>query len=152
MIFISVTSLVQYGFEVSNITYKEVKYNISISRGEQTETEEETYKLYQEIAEMEGVEEYSISRVLNLKLDKRNLKYTEDGKEYVEGYGNDSLEDANIAYTTIYALGEDEYRRYIDDLGLSYDYAKDKVIWMDNYEKYVYYGDNGEYKRSRTYL
>ena len=147
MIFISVTSLVQYGFEVSNITYKEVKYNISISRGEQTETEEETYKLYQEIAEMEGVEEYSISRVLNLKLDKRNLKYTEDGKEYVEGYGNDSLEDANIAYTTIYALGEDEYRRYIDDLGLSYDYAKDKVIWMDNYEKYVYYGDNGEYKK-----
>lgn len=147
MIFISVTSLVQYGFEVSNITYKEVKYNLNISSGEQTETNEETYKLYQEIAKMEGVEKYSIARVVGLKLDKRNLKYTEGGKEYVEGFGNDSLEDENIAYTTIYALGEDEYKRYISDLGLSYDYAKDKIIWIDNYEKYVYYGDNGEYKK-----
>ncbi len=144
-IFISVTSLVQYGFEVSNVTYSEIKYNISINATGESKDKSEVFEIYNQIAKLEGIKEYSISRVLNLKLDKRNLKYTEDGEKFVNSY-LDNEEDNNIAYTTIYSLGEEEYQRYLKDVGLNYDYAKDKIIWIDDYVKYVY-DDDGNYKK-----
>ena len=105
----------------------------------------EVFEIYNQIAKLEGIKKYSISRVLNLKLDKRNLKYTEDGEKFVNSY-LDNEEDNNIAYTTIYSLGEEEYQRYLKDVGLNYDYAKDKIIWIDDYVKYVY-DDDGNYKK-----
>lgn len=144
-IFISVTSLVQYGFEVSNVTYSEIKYNISINATGESKDKSEVFEIYNQIAKLEGIKKYSISRVLNLKLDKRNLKYTEDGEKFVNSY-LDNEEDNNIAYTTIYSLGEEEYQRYLKDVGLNYDYAKDKIIWIDDYVKYVY-DDDGNYKK-----
>ena len=144
-IFISVTSLVQYGFEVSNVTYSEIKYNISINATGESKDKSEVFEIYNQIAKLEGIKEYSISRVLNLKLDKRNLKYTEDGEKFVNSY-LDNEEDNNIAYTTIYSLGEEEYQRYLKDVGLNYDYAKDKIILVDDFERYVY-NEDGSYKK-----
>ena len=44
------------------------------------------------------------------------------------------------------ALGDEEYQRYISDLGLNYNDAKDKIIWIDDFERYIY-NEDGSYKK-----
>ena len=45
-------------------------------------------------------------------------------------------------YSVRYRLQErvynnEEYNRYLKDLGLNYEDAKDKIIWIDDFESYI---------------
>ena len=143
-IFISVTSLVQYGFNISNQSFQDYKYNLMLSVNRDME-DEEAYNLYKQIANNQNVKRYSITKFSSITMDKNELKLTDEGKRYLEGFSSDE-EENNTYYVTMVALGNEEYNRYLKDLGLNYEDAKDKIIWIDDFERYIY-NEDGSYKK-----
>ena len=107
--------------------------------------DEEAYNLYKQIANNQNVKRYSITKFSSITMDKSELELTDEGKRYLEGFSSDE-EENNTYYVTMVALGNEEYNRYLKDLGLNYEDAKDKIIWIDDFERYVY-NEDGSYKK-----
>ena len=143
-IFISVTSLVQYGFNISSQSFQDYKYNLMLSVNREMKDDEEVYNLYRQIANNQNVKRYSITKFTSLTMDKNELKLSDEGKEYLSGYS--SYEENETYFVTMVSLGNEEYNRYLKDLGLNYEDAKDKIIWIDDFERYIY-NEDGSYKK-----
>ena len=144
-IFISVTSLVQYGFNISSQSFQDYKYNLMLSVNRDME-DEEAYNLYKQIANNQNVKRYSITKFSSITMDKNELKLTDEGKKYLSGFSSNEEGNDSTYYVTMVSLGNEEYNRYIKDLGLNYEDAKDKIIWIDDFERYIY-NEDGSYKK-----
>ena len=144
-IFISVTSLVQYGFNISSQSFQDYKYNLSVFVNRNMENGE-AYNLYKQIAKNENIKRYSITKFSFITMNKNELKLTDEGKKYLESFSS-NVEEDNTYNVTMVALGNEEYNRYLKDLGLNYEDAKDKIIWIDDFERYIYNNDDGSYKK-----
>ena len=150
-IFISITSLVQYSFTVSNQALTDYKYNLQVSISESNIDKNEAYNTYKKIAQDERVNSYTITKHLYINMSTKDLKLSKDGVEYLTNLTSEyseaieSGEDAEYDVVML-ALGDDEYKRYISDLGLNYEDAKDKIIWIDDFERYIY-NEDGSYKK-----
>lgn len=149
-IFISITSLVQYSFSVSNQTFIDYKYNLMASlnyEGDKTEAN----NIYKQIANDERVNSYAITKYLFVSMSTKDLKLSKDGREYLTNLTSeysealDKDEDANYQVFMV-ALGNEEYQRYVSNLGLKYEDTKDKIIWIDDFERYIY-NEDGSYKK-----
>ncbi len=149
-IFISITSLVQYSFSVSNQTFIDYKYNLMASlnyEGDKTEAN----NIYKQIANDERVNSYAITKYLFVSMSTKDLKLSKDGREYLTNLTSeyseaiDKGEDANYQVFMV-ALGNEEYQRYVSNLGLKYEDTKDKIIWIDDFERYIY-NEDGSYKK-----
>ncbi len=119
MLFVSISSFTQYAFK-SLDSYK-LNYNVSVqAQGSKN------YELLQEIAKHPTVNSYSIIRISN------DLDISETISTFPSGY-------------PLYTLGEQEYQKFITTLGLSYEDAKDKLIWLTYKDKntlcYKHFGD-----------
>ena len=134
-IFIAMSSFIDYAMNASSVYYNNTSYNLYVRDGV-----EDSYK---EIAKFSGVEEYSIVRLSNFYVDTNTIKGNEDfrtGDEYSQ------------IPISIIALGDEEYRRYVNELGLNYNDAKDKAILIDDYTQYVVDEENkGKYIMKRVY-
>ncbi len=144
-IFISVTSLVQYGFNISNQSFQDYKYNLSVFVNRNMENGE-AYNLYKQIAKNENIKRYSITKFSFITMNKNELKLTDEGKKYLESFSS-NVEEDNTYNVTMVSIGNEEYNRYLKDLGLNYEDAKDKIIWIDDFERYIYNNDDGSYKK-----
>ena len=149
-IFISITSRVQYSFSVSNQTFIDYKYNLMASlnyEGDKTEAN----NIYKQIANDERVNSYAITKYLFVSMSTKDLKLSKDGREYLTNLTSeyseaiDKDEDANYQVFMV-ALGNEEYQRYVSNLGLKYEDTKDKIIWIDDFERYIY-NEDGSYKK-----
>ena len=150
-IFISITSLVQYSFTVSNQALTDYKYNLQVSISGSNIDKNEAYNTYKKIAQDERVNSYTITKHLYINMSTKDLKLSKDGREYLTNLTSEyseaieSGEDAEYKVVML-ALGDDEYKRYISDLGLNYEDAKDKIIWIDDFERYLY-NEDGSYRK-----
>ena len=150
-IFISITSLVQYSFTVSNQALTDYKYNLQVSISGSNIDKNEAYNTYKKIAQDERVNSYTITKHLYINMSTKDLKLSKDGVEYLTNLTSEyseaieSGEDAEYVVVML-ALGDDEYKRYISDLGLNYEDAKDKIIWIDDFERYLY-NEDGSYRK-----
>lgn len=150
-IFISITSLVQYSFTVSNQSLTDYKYNLQVSISGSNTDKNEAYNTYKKIAQDERVNSYTITKHLYINMSTNDLKLSKDGREYLTNLTSEyseaieSGEDAEYKVVML-ALGDDEYKRYISDLGLNYEDAKDKIIWIDDFERYLY-NEDGSYRK-----
>ena len=142
-IFISITSLVQYGFNISNQAFTDYKYNLMVSISS-AEDKNEAFNTYKKIASDERVNSYSVTRFLFGTMDMKDVKFSNDGKDYYNSM--DAMVDGATYQLIIVSVGDEEYQRYIKDLGLNYDDAKDKIILVDDFERYVY-NEDGSYKK-----
>ena len=142
-IFISITSLVQYGFNISNQAFTDYKYNLMVSISS-AEDKNEAFNTYIKIASDERVNSYSVTRFLFGTMDMKDVKFSNDGKDYYNSM--DAMVDGATYQLIIVSVGDEEYQRYIKDLGLNYDDAKDKIILVDDFERYVY-NEDGSYKK-----
>ena len=134
-IFIAMSSFIDYAMNASSVYYNNTSYNLYVRDGV-----EDSYK---EIAKFSGVEEYSIVRLSNFYVDTNTIKGNEDLR------GGDESSQIPIS---IIALGDEEYRRYVKELGLNYNDAKDKAILIDDYTQYVVDEENkGKYIMKRVY-
>ena len=134
-IFIAMSSFIDYAMNASSVYYNNTSYNLYVRDGV-----EDSYK---EIAKFSGIEEYSIVRLSNFYVDTNTIKGNEDLR------GGDESSQIPIS---IIALGDEEYRRYVNELGLNYNDAKDKAILIDDYTQYVVDEENkGKYIMKRVY-
>lgn len=134
-IFIAMSSFIDYAMNASSVYYNNTSYNLYVRDGV-----EDSYK---KIAKFSGVEEYSIVRLSNFYVDTNTIKGNEDFR---------TGDESSQIPISIIALGDEEYRRYVNELGLNYNDAKDKAILIDDYTQYVVDEENkGKYIMKRVY-
>ena len=125
-IFISLSSFIDFGFKLSGMFYKNIDYNMYFY----SSSEIGKYSLdgFKEIANLDYVERYSILRMDTLEIDK---KYSSDfGMEMREFYG---MKENEINLMQVIALGEQEYNRYLKELGVKDTYG----ILIDEYNETI---------------
>lgn len=116
-IFISLSTFIHYGFNISNIYYKKQQYNISVGYYDA----EEVLENYNKIIKLDNIKSYSIKKTLSIKLDSSYLN-----KEGLNYYGGDD------AYISLLAIGDNNYKKYLKELNLDYQETKDKIIYIKN--------------------
>lgn len=131
-VFISLSTFMNYTFDLSGIYYKQMDYNINISayyKDGSIVDGSEIYQYFQQLAENNNIDDYSIKRYILLKTDLSD-KITPEAKKYFTG-------EETI---TIQTMGENEYKKYIKEIGGKYEDYKDGIIYYDNS---MLYDENG---------
>lgn len=133
--FIAISSFIEYGFKMSNVYYQELGYNFMIYCYNE-EDNSIVYNTYKDIAKFDSVDEYAIHRSVNMKIDYK--KYYSDFGYRVNGLENVEDTEEVDTYITILSVGEDEYKRFISEIGENYEECKNGAILIDDY---IHYGD-----------
>ena len=126
-IFISLSTFMNYVFGLSSLYYIDVNYEavmyVSNIDGKDSEKYNEQIEA---IKKLDNIEAYTMQREIYLSGDESNINdyLTEKGKEYYEEIWG------GFPSIRLVTLGEESYKKYIDTLGLKYDEAKDKAIYI----------------------
>lgn len=143
VVFLSLSSVLQYGFKISGIYYEELPYNIAVENM-RDDVKGEKSKIYNEIKNIDKAERYSHLKTMSI--------YIEEGTYKSKDYKNEDYMiqgEVKWMYVTIASVGKEEYSRYLKTLGLNETMTKDKAIL---YDKTTYYKDNKYYEGSQTIL
>lgn len=135
VIFISISSFIQYGFKMSEAYYTEMNYNYMVFMQENEDNKEELkkYKILEDISKLPDVGEYSInkSNVLTMNMDeKHKSELTEYGKEIKERFYNEE-NGGRIDEINVISLNKEAYERYVSKLGGDYEKYKNGAILID---------------------
>lgn len=130
VIFISISSFIDYGFKMSNVYYQELGYNIRLYYYSDKEKDIGN-EIYKEIAKFDNVNEYSIQRTNLMDID-RDKYYSNLAKEKLV-YDEENKTEKIV----IKSLGEKEYKRFISEIGENYDKCKNSAILIDTC---IYFG------------
>ena len=137
VIFISISSFIQYGFKMSEAYYTEMNYNymVFVQENENEDNKEELkkYKILEDISKLPDVGEYSInkSNVLTMNMDeKHKSELTEYGKEIKERF-YDEENGVRIDEINVISLNKEAYERYVSKIGGDYDKYKNGAILID---------------------
>ena len=133
-VFIALSGFMGLAFQEVENEIKVSDFNISLSANI---TNENSYNKFIETVKLDNIEDYTLLRSSELffigthysneYLDLLNIKQREQDEEYI----------------TVFAIGEEQYKKYIKSLGLNYDDIKDKAILLDK-EYVVRYDDNNK--------
>lgn len=113
--FIAIIAFGNYAFKANNMYYGDYKYNIYLLGD---------YEGLKKISEDANIKEYSFTRSswIIVKNSNKHFSNTNIDMKYMRS----DDEQMNII-----SLGEGEYKRYVNKLGLNYDDVKNKAILMD---------------------
>ena len=147
VIFIAISSFIEYGFRMSSAYYTELGYNYAVycrdyddtvaSEEERMQEEHENLQILLDISKFENIERFSIPKSTNLELEK-NEEYeqqlTDLGKEVKSSIVQHSQtnEEQEIDVVNVVSLGKEEYERYLKKIGGNYEDYKDGAILLDN--------------------
>ena len=144
VIFIAISSFIQYGFRMSSAYYTEKNYNYVVysystvsdeDKEEFAKEQAKKYKILTDISNLPDAGDVSInkSNVFEMNMDdKHKSELTEYGKDiknrdYAEdGYGN-LIDNINII-----SLSQTAYENYLKKIGGNYETYKDGAILIDN--------------------
>lgn len=144
VIFIAISSFIQYGFKMSNSYYTERNYNYVVyayttASPEDTEKfakeQAENLKMLTDISNLPDAGDVSINKTNTFEMkidDKHKSELTDYGKDikgrfYAVDAENNPIDDVNII-----ALSKNEYENYLKKIGGDYETYKDGVILIDN--------------------
>ena len=144
VIFIAISSFIQYGFKMSNSYYTERNYNYVVyayttASPEDTEKfakeQAENLKMLTDISNLPDAGDVSINKTNTFEMkidDKHKSELTDYGKDikgrfYAMDAENNPIDDVNII-----ALSKNEYENYLKKIGGDYETYKDGVILIDN--------------------
>lgn len=135
VIFISISSFIQYGFKMSEAYYTEMNYNYMVFMQENEDNKEDLkkYKILEDISKLPDAGEYSInkSNVLTMNMDeKHKAELTEYGKEIKERFYNEE-NGVRIDEINVISLSKEAYERYVSKLGGDYEKYKNGAILID---------------------
>ena len=134
-VFIALTYFMNLAFLVIKEEFKTSKYNLSLSM--HTNQDEQIFDKLLSITKLDNIEQYSIIRQSGFYFS--NPKYSNEYKKLTS-----LSETDDEGYINIYAVGEEEYKRFLKELGLNYEEVKNKGILID-YQKISIY-DNKKNK------
>ena len=139
-VFISLTTFMNYAFDMSGIYYQEMDYNVSLNAYYEGENKKEndvkTYRYFQDIAKKYNLEEYRINRTANISADMSD-KLTD---EYKNMHSESEEFDYKSFYFYVESIGEKAYKEYVKEIGGKYENYKDGIIYYDNS---LAFDDNG---------
>ena len=144
VIFIAISSFIQYGFKMSSAYYTEKDYNYVVyahTSASPEDTEEfakeqaKNFKMLTDISNLPDVGEVSINKrnTFEMKIDdKHKSELTDYGKNikgrfYAMDAENNPIDDVNII-----ALSKNAYENYLKKIGGDYETYKDGAILIDN--------------------
>ncbi len=144
VIFIAISSFIQYGFKMSSAYYTERNYNYVVyayttASPEDTEKfakeQAENLKMLTDISNLPDAGDVSINKINTFEMkidDKHKSELTDYGKDikgrfYAVDAENNPIDDVNII-----ALSKNEYENYLKKIGGDYEAYKDGVILIDN--------------------
>ena len=140
VIFIAISSFIEYGFKMSSAYYTEIDYDYVVycnnnvspeNKEEYLKEKEKNTKILADISNLADVDEYSINKYNSLEMpmdDKHKAELTEYGKYIKEHY----LANVEIDTVNVVSLSKDEYNRYLKKIGGNYDSYKNGAILVDN--------------------
>ncbi len=120
VLFITISSFMEYSFTSTNMYYRDMPYNMTVSHF--TETFEEQQAFYNQVAAMEEVERYSVIRTTRAVAN--DLDRFQFGTYVQENFIDKGMpfpqrvEDAYRIEFSIVALGENEFTAYLEEAGL----------------------------------
>lgn len=132
VVFLSLSSVIDYGFKLSGIYYEDLDYNVTVYS-----TSADNVVSFDDIVKLENIERYNIIKKANATI---NFKYTNKDCLY---YSGNEDEDYKIGILII-SLSNNEYDRYLKENKLDKEEYKNKAILLDKIEYYI----NDEYYES----
>lgn len=127
-IFISLSSFLDFGFKMANEYYREIDYNMVLYSSRDSENTNEKMEItFKDIANLENINDYSIIKTKGILISNSYL--SDFGKLY---YAVGEAQEENNEYENIIALGDKEYRKFVEDIGGRVEDYEDKGILIDN--------------------
>lgn len=127
VIFIAISSFIQYGFKMSSAYYIERNYNYVVYA--------RTAEILTDISNLPDIGEYSInkSNVFEMNMDeKHKAELTEYGKDIKTRYSDSESGEEQIDTINIISLSKNTYDAYLKKIGGDYETYKDGAILIDN--------------------
>ena len=129
-------------------------YNVSLTCN--GDNYEECIKKAKQTIKFDNINKYTILQwsTLTLKEHKVNKEVEEEFNETYTYYDEEldkEITQSGYDNLTVYAVGEEEYRRYLKELNLDYEDAKDKGILIDTIRVEDYTSDSIKKKRIKVY-
>lgn len=144
VIFIAISSFIQYGFKMSSAYYTERNYNYVVYAYttaspediEKFEKEQaENLKMLTDISNLPDAGDVSINKINTFEMkidDKHKSELTDYGKDIKGRFYAVDAENNPIDDVYIIALSKNEYENYLKKIGGDYETYKDGVILIDN--------------------
>ena len=144
VIFIAISSFIQYGFKMSSSYYTERNYNYVVyayttasneDKEEFTKEQAENYKMLTDISNLPDIGEFSINKinVFEINMDeKHEAELTDYGKDVKSRYEEIEEDGEKIDTINVISLSKDAYKRYLKKIGGNYETYKDGAILIDN--------------------
>lgn len=137
-VFIALSGFMGLAFQEVDNELKVSDFNLSLSANI---TNENSYNKFIGTVNLDGIEDYTI-----LRSNELSFVGTHYSKEYLDFL---NIKQINKTYIPIFAIGEEQYKKYIKSLGLNYNDIKGKAILLDK-DYQVYYGEDN--KRVTKYI
>lgn len=144
VIFIAISSFIQYGFKMSSAYYTEKDYNYVVYAYTSTspeDTEEfakdqaKNLKMLTDISNLPDVGEVSINKSNSFEMnmdEKHKAELTEYGKNIKNRYYAEDKNGNLIDNINIISLNKSSYENYVKNIGGNYETYKDGAILVDN--------------------
>ena len=139
-VFIALSGFMGLAFQEVENEIKVSDFNISLSA---EINDKDDYNKFIGTVKLDGIEDYTLLR--NSELSFVGTHYSEEYLDFL----NIKQGEQDEEYITIFAIGEEQYKKYIKSLGLNYNDIKDKAILLDK-DYQVYYGEDN--KRVTKYI
>lgn len=133
IIFISLSSFIQYSFKLSNNLYSKMDYNFKVAvRGDTTLQEEKD--IYNTILKLDGIDEYSIVKTGRVVLNIDTYLTSKAKEVYIRNNYTLQEEKQGVTDATVElkSIGKEEYKRYVEKLGGKIEDYKGKGILINN--------------------
>lgn len=130
-VFIALSGFMKLAFQQVDHELEISDFNISLST---TITNNESYNKFIETTKLDNIEDYTIFRSSEISFTGNHYN-----KEYAK-FLNLAIDENNPTYVSIISIGEEQFKKYVDSLGLNYNEFKNKAILVDkeyvsNYNK-----------------
>ena len=130
-VFIALSGFMKLVFQQVDHELEISDFNISLST---TVTNNESYNKFIETTRLDNIEDYTIFRSSEISFTGNHYN-----KEYAK-FLNLAIDKNNPTYVSIISIGEEQFKKYVDSLGLNYNEFRNKAILVDkeyisNYNK-----------------
>ena len=144
VIFIAISSFIQYGFKMSSAYYTERNYNYVVyayTTASPEDTEEfakeqkRNLKMLTDISNLPDVGDVSINKSNSFEMnmdEKHKAELTEYGKDIKTRYSDSESGEEQIDTINIISLSKNTYDAYLKKIGGDYETYKDGAILIDN--------------------
>ena len=121
-VFIALSGFMSIAFQQVERELEISDFNISLST---TVANNESYNKFIETTKLDNIEDYSVFR--NSEISFTGNHYNKEFSDLL----NLALDDNKSTYLSVVSIGKEQYKKYVDSLGLNYNEIKNKAILID---------------------